>query len=60
MRVNMNKTKVVTYVENVWKKVMQKTDCKMAMVVCGRGVGCNSVQCTNMSADMSAAIVPVS
>jgi len=44
MRVNMNKTKVM--ISGEWPKVMQKA-VRWPCGVCGRGVGNNSIQCTN-------------
>jgi len=44
MRVNMNKTKVMTSGER--QKLMQKA-AGWPCGVCGRGVGNNSIQCTS-------------
>ena len=44
IRVNMNKTKVM--ISEEWHMVMWKA-AKWPCGVCGRGVGNNSVQCTN-------------
>jgi len=44
MRVNMNKTKVMTSGE--WQNVMQKA-VRWPCGVCGRGFGNNSIQCTS-------------
>ena len=44
MRVNMNKTKVM--ISGEWQKVTQKA-VRWPCGVCGRGVGNNSIQCTN-------------
>jgi len=44
MGVNTNKTKVM--ISGEWQKVMQKA-ARWPCGVCGRGVGCNSIQCTS-------------
>jgi len=43
MRVNMNKTKVM--ISGVWQMVIQKA-VRWPCVVCGKGVGSNSILCT--------------